>query len=300
MRELFAGLKAKDRRSLARLITLISRGQHLDEIRAQLDGAAPNARVIAFTGGGGVGKSTLVGKLIEKLRERDKSVAVLACDPESPLTGGALLGDRFRMPSRPDDAGVFIRSLAAPSGRQAVADHLDLIVAVCGAFGFEFILIETVGAGQGDTAVRSVADAVVLLLQPETGDELQWEKAGVLEVADAIVMHKADLPGAEKAVAQVKSAMELAMGRTVPVLPVSSRSGEGLDELTAWVENVAKHLRSDADAARELLRLAQLELALRSAKHDVSAIVNNWRSGQLSTAKALQQLLKRLSDTDDR
>src|SRR5205814_3619159 len=143
-----------------------------------------------------VGKSSLVGKLIEQFRDRGKSVAVLACDPESPLTGGALLGDRFRMPARPDDAGVYIRSLAAQSGRQAVADHLDTILSLCEAFGFDVILIETVGAGQGDTAARSVADAVILLLQPETGDDLQWEKAGVLEVADAVVVHKAALPGA--------------------------------------------------------------------------------------------------------
>ena len=107
---LVAGLRAKDRRALARLISLAARGEHLDDIRTQLGHSLSQARVVAFTGGGGVGKSTLLGKLIEKLREHGKSVAVLACDPESPLTGGALLGDRFRMPSRPEDAGVFIRS----------------------------------------------------------------------------------------------------------------------------------------------------------------------------------------------
>jgi LAO/AO transport system ATPase len=294
MRELFAGLKTGDRRSLARLITLISRNQQLDEIRAQL-GAPSHARVIAFTGGGGVGKSTLVGKLIEKLREHSRSVAVLACDPESPLTGGALLGDRFRMPSRPNDAGVFIRSLAAPSGRQAVADHLDLIVTVCAEFGFDFVLIETVGAGQGDTAVRSVADAVVLLLQPETGDELQWEKAGVLEVADAIVVHKADLPGADKTVAQVKSALELAMDRAPPVLSVSSRSGAGLDQLAAWVEAIVKRTRTDEEVARELLRLAQQELTNRLPKIDVGSIASAWKSGRLTREVAIRQVFERLS-----
>ena len=148
-----AGLRAKDRRALARLISLAARGEHLDEIRAAIGQSPSQSRIVAFTGGGGVGKSTLLGKLIEKLREHGRSVAVLACDPESPLTGGALLGDRFRMPSRPEDPGVFIRSLAAQPGRQAVAEHLDLIVNLCDAFGFDFVLIETVGAGQGDTAV---------------------------------------------------------------------------------------------------------------------------------------------------
>src|SRR5439155_613277 len=128
----------------------------------------------------GVGKSTLIGKLIEHIRGQGQTVAVLACDPESPLTGGALLGDRFRMPHRPDDPGVFIRSLAATSGEGAVARHLPEMTRLLQAFGFDVILIETVGAGQGDTAIGALADVVVLLLQPETGDDLQWEKAGLL------------------------------------------------------------------------------------------------------------------------
>jgi LAO/AO transport system ATPase len=292
---LVAGLRAKDRRALARLISLAARGVQLDDIRTQIGQSPAQARVVAFTGGGGVGKSTLVGKLIEKLREHGKSVAVLACDPESPLTGGALLGDRFRMPSRPEDAGVFIRSLAAQPGRQAVAEHLDLIVNLCDAFGFDFVLIETVGAGQGDTAVGALADAVVLLLQPETGDELQWEKAGVLEVADAVVIHKADLPGTERAVAQVKSAMDMATGRQVPVLPVSSRSGAGIDELVAFVESVSKRSRTDADARKELLRLAQQELAARFLKSDVGAIVERWREGKISATTAIDQIFRKLS-----
>src|SRR5262249_17758635 len=143
---LLAGLRAKDRRALARLITLAARGQHLDAIHAGLPTPQKPAIVVALTGSGGVGKSTLVGKLIEQIRERGKSVAVLACDPESPLTGGALLGDRFRMSSRSEDAGVYIRSLAAQSGRQAVADRLDTIVRLCESFGFDIILIETVGS----------------------------------------------------------------------------------------------------------------------------------------------------------
>src|SRR5260370_42354607 len=203
--DLLAGLGEHDRRGLAQLISRAARGDRLDELRSKLGAPAKQAKVVALTGAGGVGKSSLVGKLIEQFRSQGKSVAVLACDPQSPLTGGALLGDRFRMPNRPDDAGVYIRSLAAPAGRQAVADHLDVIVFLCEHFGFDIVLIETVGSGQGDTAVRSIADGVVLLLQPETGDDLQWEKAGVLEVADIVVVHKADLPGTERPVAQIQA-----------------------------------------------------------------------------------------------
>jgi LAO/AO transport system ATPase len=301
---LLAGLRAKDRRALARLITLAARGEYLDAIRASLSqqqgGDAPRspAHVVAFTGSGGVGKSSLVGKLIEQFRERGKSVAVLACDPESPLTGGALLGDRFRMPARPDDVGVYIRSLAAQSGRQAVADHLDTIVCLCESFGFDIVLIETVGAGQGDTAVRSVADAVILLLQPETGDDLQWEKAGVLEVADAVVVHKADLPGADRTVAQIQSMLALSTARAVPVLAGSSRTGAGLAELVEFIETVSKRSRSEEDARRELLRLAQQELALRFARADVDGIVNDWLAGRLSQAEAVKRAVRVLSEPD--
>ena len=294
---LLAGLRAKDRRALARLISLTARGEQLEQIRRAISAPADDvratpARVIAFTGSGGVGKSSLVGKLIEQFRDRGKSVAVLACDPESPLTGGALLGDRFRMPSRPDDAGVYIRSLAAPSGRQAVADHLDTIVLLCESFGFDIILIETVGSGQGDTAVRSVADGVIVLLQPETGDDLQWEKAGMLEVADAVVVHKADMPGADRTVAQLESMLTLSTARTVPVLAVSSRTGAGLAKLVEFIESVSKRSRSEAEARWELLRLAQQELAARFARMNVDEIVKLWRAGHTNTDVAVESVLR--------
>src|SRR5947209_3751069 len=226
-----AQLEQGNRRALSRLLSLAARGEGLEEILARLGPPKGQSRVVAITGGGGVGKSTLIGKLIGHLRQQGKRVAVLACDPASPLTGGALLGDRFRMPSRPDDDGVFIRSLAAPGGRGAIAEHLGAMVRLLEAFGFDVILIETVGAGQGDTAVRAVADVLVLLLQPETGDDLQWEKAGLFEVADVIVIHKADMPGADRVEAQVLATLALSMAPPPPVLRASARTGHGVAEL---------------------------------------------------------------------
>jgi LAO/AO transport system ATPase len=226
-----------DRRALARLLSLLARGEQVEEIRARLPAPPRPSRVVAITGSGGVGKSTLVGKLIAWLRKQGQTVAVLACDPQSPLSGGALLGDRFRMPSEPDD-GVFIRSLAAAGGHGAVAGNLDAMARALEVFGFDVILIETVGAGQGDTLVRDLADVVVLLLQPEAGDDLQWEKAGVLEVADVVVVHKADLPGAEHVAAQVRAMLGLSGDRAVPVLRVSARTGQGLEELWQAVQAV--------------------------------------------------------------
>src|SRR5204862_642253 len=184
------------------------------------------------------------------------TVAVLACDPQSPLSGGALLCDRFRLPARPDDDGAFVRSLAAAGGHGAVADNLDALVRLLEAFGFDVVLIETVGAGQGDTAVRDLADGLVLLLQPETGDDLQWEKAGLLEVADVIVIHKADLPGADRVEAQVLAGLALSQAPPVPVLRVSGRSGAGVSEL--WQTIAERPLRRGTrHDAEELLRLAR-------------------------------------------
>src|SRR5262249_47360244 len=200
------------------------------------DRARGQPRVIALTGSGGVGKSTLIGKLIEVIRRAEGSVAVLACDPQGPLTGGALLGDRIRMPNRPADDAVFIRSVATPGGRSGVAPNVERMIDLFGRFGFDTVIVETVGAGQGDTAVRDVADVVVVLVQPETGDELQWEKAGLLEIADVVVVHKADLPTAERVEAQLRELLNLPGCRPDPVGRVSSTGGTGAEELWAAVD----------------------------------------------------------------
>ncbi len=289
-----------DRLALARLLSLTARGEALAEIRTALGPAAQPALVVALTGGGGVGKSTLVGKLIDHVRGQNLKVAVLACDPQSPLSGGALLGDRFRMPGRADDDGVFIRSLAALSGRGAVAEHLDVMVRLLEAFGFDVVLIETVGAGQGDTAVRDLADVVVLLLQPETGDDLQWEKAGVLEVADVVVIHKADLPGAGQAAAQVRASLGLVGTRNVPVVLVSSRAGQGLAELWQAIRTSPRR-RGEGDADRELLSLAQEVLAARfrqaraGGDAGLTQLLDRRRQGSLADADAAAAVLRLLA-----
>jgi LAO/AO transport system kinase len=231
---LFERLRGGERRALARLLTLAGRGELGGDESARFFEPGLNkdqkTAVIAVTGSPGVGKSTLVGGLVRALRGRGRRVAVLACDPQSPRTGGALLGDRCRMPSDVDD-GIFIRSLATPGGQGAVAPHLDIMIRLLEAFGFDTILLETVGAGQGDTAVNDLADVVVVLVQPESGDELQWEKAGLLEIADVVVVHKADLPGAEQTAAHARNTLDLVKTSGVPVVSVSSKTGAGMAEL---------------------------------------------------------------------
>jgi LAO/AO transport system ATPase len=288
-----------DRLALARLLTLVARGKNLTEIAAPLSGAKNDCRVVALTGSGGVGKSSLIGKLIEHIRGQNLTVAVLACDPQSPLSGGALLGDRFRMPSRPKDDGVFIRSLAAQSGLGAIAENLALMIRLCAAFGFDIVLIETVGAGQGESAVRDVADVVVLLLQPETGDDLQWEKAGILEVADILAVNKADLPGADQVAAQVRASFELS-GHAATVLEVSAKTGQGISELWQVIQAVGRK-QTPVSAEKELLHLAQQELysrfqaALACGDQNLQNVIDQFRQGRLTELEAALGVLKLLS-----
>ncbi len=288
--------RRQDRLALARLLTLVSREKVGAEILPQLGPMAKPSRVVALTGSAGVGKSTLAGKLIEHLRRQGQTVAVLACDPQSPLSGGALLGDRFRMPAQPDD-GVFIRSLAAPGGHGAVARHLDLMTRLLERFGFDVVLIETVGAGQGDTTVHDLADVVVLLLQPETGDDLQWEKAGVLEVADVIAIQKADLPGAENVEAQVRATLGLANGPPVPIVRVSAKTGQGIEELWKAVGACPLRSRPQPCAGPDGNRLAETMLNLvreRAATKDETQarrILAQYQQGTISPVDACRLLL---------
>jgi LAO/AO transport system ATPase len=300
LEELLDRFRQHDRLALSRLLSFLARGEHVGAILKGLGPGERRARVVAVTGGAGVGKSTLVGRLIAAARKHGQTVAVLACDPQSPLSGGALLGDRFRMPDRADDDGVFIRSLAAASGRGAVAENLAAMVRLLEAFGFDVVLIETVGAGQGDVSVRELADVVVLLLQPETGDDLQWEKAGVLEVADVIVVHKADLPAAGYVEGQVRAMLALSGREPPPVLRVSARTGAGVEPL--WQAIIAAPLRPlTDDAAHDLLRLAQETLRARFAAAEaagdagVRQLVADWEQGKLSGEQAVAALWELLA-----
>jgi len=287
-----------DRRALARLLSMVARGKNIAAIQSALALPEHPGVVVAVTGSAGVGKSSLIGRLIELLRARGQSVGVLASDPESPLSGGALLGDRFRMPARADDEGVFIRSLAAKPGHGAVAEHVDAMIRILQAFPFDVVLLETVGAGQGDTAVRDLADVVVLLLQPETGDDLQWEKAGILEVADVLVVHKADLPQAEQVESQVRAMMALGTTRPVPVLRVSSKTGQGIEELWDTVADCPRRRDRQALHANQLLTLAQMSLGLwfeeADAQHDArfQELLTRWQQGTLGHKEAVTELLQ--------
>ncbi|HUJ09380.1 MAG TPA: methylmalonyl Co-A mutase-associated GTPase MeaB [Verrucomicrobiae bacterium] len=179
-----------DRQVLTKLVSRLENGAALP---AKLYAKTGRARVIGITGPPGVGKSTLIGRLIDEVRQQGKTVGVVAIDPTSPISGGALLGDRLRMQRHSDDDGVFIRSLATRNHRGGLTDSTPQIVHALDAAGFDIVIVETVGTGQDEVEVAEVADTVVVVLMPELGDEIQRAKSGLMEIADIVVINKSDL-----------------------------------------------------------------------------------------------------------
>lgn len=220
-----------DMRALAKLITAVQRGETLNGWKP----ATGSAKVIGVTGAPGVGKSSFIGRLAKRLRHREKRVAVLAVDPSSPITGGALLGDRLRMMSGEPDYGLFIRSLASGSGSGGLSPAAPHVLNVLNGFGFDYILVETVGAGQSDVAVRELVHRTLLLLMPDSGDSIQFSKAGIVEIASAFVINKCDLAGADATHAQLLSSV----GEDRPIWKVSTIRDEGIDDVADWVAGLS-------------------------------------------------------------
>jgi LAO/AO transport system kinase len=217
---------AGDRRSLARLLTAVENRTSLAEPALRiLYPLAGRAHVVGITGPPGAGKSTLVAALIGEVRGRGRSVAVVAVDPSSPITGGALLGDRVRMQAYAGDRDVFIRSMAARGHAGGLASTTGAATAVLDAVGFDLVFVETVGTGQSEVEVAAAADTTVVLEAPEMGDEVQAIKAGLLEVADLVVVNKGDKPGAQRTAAQLRAML---VAGAAAAAPARDRTGATL------------------------------------------------------------------------
>jgi LAO/AO transport system kinase len=238
---------AGDRLALARLLTAVENRTPLAETALRrLYPKAGRAHLVGITGPPGAGKSTLVSALIAELRAADRPVAVVAVDPSSPITGGALLGDRVRMQSYAGDPDVFIRSMASRGHAGGLASTTTTAAAVLDAAGFDLVFIETVGTGQSEVEVAAAADTTVVLEAPEMGDEVQAIKAGLLEVADIVVVNKGDKPGALRTAAQLRAMLVPTVGRDPAsdrpapkrpeVLVTTASTGEGVPELLAALD----------------------------------------------------------------
>ena len=305
--EWLAGAKAGRIGATARLLSLVENDEPegADVLRATFRETG-RAIKIGFTGPPGAGKSTLVSTLTAAYRRIVPRVAVVAVDPSSPYTGGAILGDRIRMRDRYLDAGVFIRSMANRGVQGGLARATRRVVSVLDAIGFDVILVETAGVGQQEIDVASVVDTVCLLTLPGAGDDIQAIKAGIIEIADVLVVNKGDRPGADQAVKDLLQMQKLGHPRNdwwPPVVKTSASTGEGIDELMAavqkhrdWAVKGGEAQRRSADAMRaeiqELMRERVLrELAQRIDPETMEAVLSQVVGKQLDPYEAVDVLL---------
>ena len=268
---------AGDRAALARLLTLVERGgAPARTVAGLVHGRAGRAYTVGLTGAPGAGKSTLTDALVHHLRRRAQEVGVLAVDPSSPRTGGAILGDRVRMQGHAGDHGVFIRSMASRGHLGGLALATPEAVRVLDAAGFPIILVETVGVGQVEVAIAGAADTTVVVVTPGWGDSVQASKAGLLEVADVLVVNKADRGGAEGAVQDLEGMLHLVGPSTwrPPVVVTSAVDGGGVPELWDAISRHRAALEGDGELERrrrhrlasETREIVQRRLEARAAE----------------------------------
>ncbi len=253
--ELIEAARGGSTRAAGRLLSLVEsprRSEVLDSL-----GAVSAPRVVGVTGPPGAGKSTTVGALVSAYRERDLRVAVLAVDPSSPYSGGALLGDRIRMAAHINDSDVLIRSVATRGHLGGLAAAVPAAIRLLAALSYDLVVLETVGVGQSEIEIAAIADPTIVILNPGAGDAVQAAKAGLLEVADIVVVNKADREGADQTVRDLKAETK------APILKLVAAQGQGIPEL---VEVIDVHHRTDsperrmARARAQILSLAQTRL----------------------------------------
>ena len=282
--ELLEAARAGDRRSLSKLLTLVEDG-HNSPLERGIGSS------LGITGPPGVGKSSLIGKMIDVWVERGVSVAVLAVDPSSPRSGGALLGDRMRMTNADSSDLVFIRSLATRNHPGGLMDCLTPMVDVLSECGWDKILIETVGAGQSEIRVVAFADRILLVDGPDRGDIIQAEKAGIMELADLIVINKSDLPEAERAAKSVKSALSVGEDDSTPdVLMVSAHSGEGVEDLVDQLRNTKTSADRERLRVRERL-ISAWDYTLLNSK-ELDSTLQALEKGSITLQEAVDRIRK--------
>ncbi|MDX6374614.1 MAG: GTPase [Nocardioidaceae bacterium] len=261
--ELVARARDGESRAVARLVSMVEDGSpQLREVMAALTPHAGHAQVVGITGSPGVGKSTITNGLVTELRKAGKRVGVLAVDPSSPFSGGALLGDRVRMQDHATDPGVYIRSMASRGHLGGLSWTTPQALRVLDAAGCDVVIVETVGVGQSEVEIAGLADTTMVLMAPGLGDGIQAAKAGILEIGDVYVVNKADRDGAEQVRRELRSSIALserAEGAWKPPIVLTvAQSGRGLDELVqeldrhrAWLEESGELLRRRTRRARE-------------------------------------------------
>ncbi len=260
-KELLSG----DRRALARAISVVENGgPQATQLVKQLYKQSGRAHLIGVTGSPGVGKSTLVDALITSMRKDNLKVGVLAVDPSSPFTGGAILGDRIRMQAHTLDRSVFIRSMANRGHSGGIAMGTYDAVRMLEASGYDVVIIETVGVGQSELAIAQAADTTILVLMPGSGDDVQAIKSGIMEIGDIFVVNKADLPGANKTATDIMASLELTNFKNdwrPPVISCVAETNEGVDSVWEAAQKHREFLQSSGELKERRKLKVQAELA---------------------------------------
>ncbi len=312
---LVEGARAGRPRAVARLVTLIENSSpELREVIAALTPDTGRAVVIGLTGSPGVGKSTTTTALIAGLRDRGQRVGVLAVDPSSPFSGGALLGDRVRMQQHALDSEVFIRSMATRGHLGGLAAAAPQALRVFDAADCDTVIVETVGVGQSEVEIAGLADVTIVLVAPGMGDGIQAAKAGILEVGDLFVVNKADRDGAQAVVRDLRTMVAMATREPhewkPSVLTTVASTGSGIESLLTEIERFATHARADGSwetrrtrrAGREIEALALGELRSRfqvSGHEGLPSLAEAVRTGRLDPYTAADQLVAQVGDQGD-
>lgn len=295
-KQLASRLAKGDRRAVAKAITLVENDEKgAAALLAAIGPRLGHAFVIGVTGPPGTGKSSLADRLTETYRKRGLKVGIIAIDPTSPLTGGALLGDRIRMVDHTLDEGVFIRSMASRGWAGGLSGAVADVIQLLDAAGMDVIMVETVGIGQSDTDVVRVAHAVLVVLMPGLGDDVQASKAGLMEVGDAYVVNKADLPGADDMVVDLMAMARDSRGRNPAVLKVSAAKKEGVEDLVGVLERIRSAFLSSPSERGDAIRLRSIngmitELARRRVLLDLEE-----RADSEAAGLAMEVLRRRLT-----
>jgi LAO/AO transport system kinase len=282
-------LLSGDRRALARMVTLIeSEVPSSRRYLAELHQHAGNAHIVGVTGAPGAGKSTLVTRMVRELRKSDAKVGVVAIDPSSPFSGGAILGDRIRMMELAGDPNVFIRSMASRGSLGGLASSTRDVVRAMDAAGYDPIIIETVGTGQAEVEVMRTAQTVLVVVAPGMGDDIQAIKAGILEIADIFVVSKADKPSADQTVAELAMLLSLDSNRRgaawrIPIIKTSSLKEQGIEPLINAIRQHRQYLRESntfADRAQRQVRSELQALILHAVGDSLKAEVSEeeWKT----------------------